>query len=671
MCGAELADGARLAGPPQRRSVGPPGEDAVLAGLEGGGEDVLDVEGARGGLELEAGRRGGEHERVAHPVVGLDDRPHLREDPAVDVVGEELVAELEQLGLRPPAPGGQRQLEQLVEILRRPDARPRDQQRLGELDRPDVPAADAVRVEGLGREAVDQGAVVVEARHDVRPSVGGVNAPEEAREVHDSRRYAMMPAVSSQVFRDGVLNGQVAIVTGGGSGLGRATALELAALGATVVGCGRRQEPLARRPRWPRAEACACDIREEDQVDALVDGVLERHGSIDMLVNNAGGQYLAPAEDITPKGFRTVMRLNVEGTWLMTHAVATKAMIPAGRGGKIVNVTLSPHHGLPGMAHSSAARAAVENMTRVLSIEWARFGIRADGDRPRPLRDRRDPEVPRAGRARRGGPCRSAARAAEEQAWLVAYLASPAGDYFSGAVFTLDGARDNWFGAWPPADITDEPASRSWRSADPLHDPGVDAGGVLELHEVADALDALELAPGRDGLRERLGDRRLHAAVLGAVEDQRGRLGLDGERRLQALLEVVAVVAQGGAAAARSAQRLEDVDEILAGVVAGGPVAPELRDHLVEAALGGGQLVVEEVPAHPRLAGGHAELERRERLDDRGGRRNGERDVLAEAVRFHGGDGIGRDRAPVVADQDGPIVAPQGGGARARPGPGR
>ena len=73
-----------------------------------------------------------------------------------------------------------------------------------------------------------------------------------------------------------------------------------------------------------------CDIREEDQVDALVDGVLERQGRIDLLVNNAGGQYMAGAETITPKGFRTVMRLNVEGTWLMTHAVATKAMIPAG-----------------------------------------------------------------------------------------------------------------------------------------------------------------------------------------------------------------------------------------------------------------------------------------------------------------------------------------------------
>ena len=135
----------------------------------------------------------------------------------------------------------------------------------------------------------------------------------------------------SQIFQPGLLDGQVAIVSGGGSGLGRATALELAGLGAQVVVCGRRLEPLeetAAAAEDGRIEARACDIREEDQVEALVDGVLERHGQIDLLVNNAGGQYLTPAEDITPKGFRTVIRLNVEGTWLMTHTVATRAMIP-------------------------------------------------------------------------------------------------------------------------------------------------------------------------------------------------------------------------------------------------------------------------------------------------------------------------------------------------------
>jgi len=265
----------------------------------------------------------------------------------------------------------------------------------------------------------------------------------------------------STLFQSGLLDGQVAIVSGGGSGLGRASALELAALGARVVVCGRRPEPLwetAAKADGDRVEAQPCDIREEDQVEALVDGVLERHGRVDLLVNNAGGQYMTPAEDITPKGFRTVMRLNVEGTWLMTHAVATRAMMPQERGGKIVNVTLSPHHGLPGMAHSSAARAAVENLTRVLSIEWARFGIKltalAAGHFATDTLMTKYPKQVVDGVA--GTVPLGRLGSEQEFAWLVAYLASPAGDYLSGAVLTIDGARDNWFGAWPPGGLTDD-----------------------------------------------------------------------------------------------------------------------------------------------------------------------------------------------------------------------
>jgi len=269
--------------------------------------------------------------------------------------------------------------------------------------------------------------------------------------------------MSSRIFAPGLLDGQVAIVSGGGTGLGRATALELASLGARVVVCGRRPEPLKETAAMAEGiEARTCDIREEAEVDALVDGVLDAHGRIDTLVNNAGGQYMAAAEDINPKGFRTVMRLNVEGTWLMTHAVATKAMMGAGgsepRGGKIVNVTLSPHHGLPAMAHSSAARAAVENLTRVLSIEWARFQIKLTAiaaghfetdtlltKYPKPVVEGMASTVPAQ---RLGRP--------EELAWLAAFVASPAGDYLSGAVLTLDGGRDNWFGPWPPGGLADE-----------------------------------------------------------------------------------------------------------------------------------------------------------------------------------------------------------------------
>ncbi len=272
----------------------------------------------------------------------------------------------------------------------------------------------------------------------------------------------MAESSRSRIFRDDLLEEMVCVVSGAGSGLGRETALELARLGATVVGCGRREEPLTETAELaaglPGAfDLEAMDIREEEAVDRLFDRVLAEHERVDVLVNNAGGQFLAPAESITPKGFRTVIELNVQGTWLMTHAAATKAFIPQG-GGKVLSVTLSPHHGMPGMVHSGAARAAVENMMRTLAVEWARFGVKtcalAAGQfatetlltkYPKVVVDNLERSIPigRAGRA-------------EEMAWLVAYLASPAGDFVSGTTITIDGARDNWAGPWPPDAITSE-----------------------------------------------------------------------------------------------------------------------------------------------------------------------------------------------------------------------
>ncbi len=276
-----------------------------------------------------------------------------------------------------------------------------------------------------------------------------------------------MATEGSRIFAPGLLEGRVCLVSGAGSGLGRETALELARLGGTVVGCGRRIEPLeetvaAIEPLAGSAEVVAMDIRDEDAVESLFDGVLERHGRLDTLINNAGGQFLSPAEAISPKGFRTVIELNVLGTWLMTHAAATKAFIPQ-REGKVLSVTLSPHNGMPGMVHSGAARAAVENMMRTLSVEWARFGIRtcavaAGQFDTETLRTKYPPEVVQAVPAtvplqRLGTEL--------EMAWLLAYLASPAGDFFSGTTITIDGARDNWFGAWPPGvygDSSEPPA---------------------------------------------------------------------------------------------------------------------------------------------------------------------------------------------------------------------
>lgn len=253
------------------------------------------------------------------------------------------------------------------------------------------------------------------------------------------------------------------LVTGAGSGIGRETALELVRLGATVAGCGRRIEPLEETGELASDaagtfEAYRCDIRDEGAVAEMVERLADHNGRIDTVINNAGGQFLSPAEGISAKGFRTVTELNVQGTWNVTHAVATRCWIGEdggpvpGGGGKVISITLSPHNGMPGMVHSGAARAAVENMMRTLSIEWSRFGIRcvavAPGQiatetlrtkYPRKMVETMESTIPLG---RLGEP--------EEIAWLLTYLASPAGDFFSGTTITIDGARDNWFGSWPP-----------------------------------------------------------------------------------------------------------------------------------------------------------------------------------------------------------------------------
>jgi citronellol/citronellal dehydrogenase len=271
----------------------------------------------------------------------------------------------------------------------------------------------------------------------------------------------MAESAKSRIFVPDLLAGQVCVVSGAGTGIGRATALELASLGATVVGCGRRTEPLEGmvaevKERGGKAEFESMDIRDDEAVDALMDGVVERHGRIDLLVNNAGGQFLSPAEAISPKGFRTVIELNVQGTWQMTHAAATKAFIPQ-QGGKVVSITVSPHMGFPGMVHTGAARAAVENMMRTLSVEWARFNVKtvavAVGQfDTETLRTKYPVAVVEnvAGTVPLGR-----LGTEDEMAWLIAYLASPAGDFYSGTVITIDGARDNWFGAWPPGGAAD------------------------------------------------------------------------------------------------------------------------------------------------------------------------------------------------------------------------
>jgi citronellol/citronellal dehydrogenase len=261
----------------------------------------------------------------------------------------------------------------------------------------------------------------------------------------------------SEVFAPGLLSGRVALVTGGGTGLGKATALELARCGATVVIAGRRAEVLegAVAEIGAAADWIVGDIRERGDAERLVVTVLERYGKLDVLVNNAGGQYFSPAEGITAKGWRAVWRLNVEGMLNMAEAAFERALKPAG-GATIVNVTLSPHHGMPGMAHSGAARAAVEELTRELARRWAGDGVAvtavAAGHFDTEALEKY-PETLRAGMARTV-PLQRLGRV-QEHAWLVALLASPLGRAFSGSTVTLDGARDNWFGPWPPPGLAD------------------------------------------------------------------------------------------------------------------------------------------------------------------------------------------------------------------------
>ena len=259
----------------------------------------------------------------------------------------------------------------------------------------------------------------------------------------------------SQIFAPEALAGRVVLVTGGGTNLGKQAAIELAAAGAQVVIAGRREEVLqgAAAEIGARCSCVAGDIREPGDATRIVETVRQRHGRLDVLVNNAGGQYFVPAEEIAAKGWRAVRRLNVGGTYTMIRAAVGAGF--GDDGGTVVNVTVSPHHGMPAMAHTGAARAAVEALTREWATQWPDLAVIAAAiGRFDTESLRKYPDVVWQGAARSVPLQRLGTM--QEFAWLVGMLASPLGASLSGTVVTLDGAADNWWGAWPPPALIDD-----------------------------------------------------------------------------------------------------------------------------------------------------------------------------------------------------------------------
>jgi len=195
----------------------------------------------------------------------------------------------------------------------------------------------------------------------------------------------MSQSVYQSVFRPGLFAGQTVIVTGGGSGIGRCTAHELANLGAAVAVVGRRVEKLEQvqaeiTAAGGQASIHPCDIRDEAGVKAMVADVIARHGVINGLVNNAGGQYPQPVRDITLKGWDAVVRNNLTGGFLVAREVYVQSM--EANGGAVVNIIADIWGGMPTMAHSGAARAGMLSFTETAACEWSQSGVRVNAVAP-------------------------------------------------------------------------------------------------------------------------------------------------------------------------------------------------------------------------------------------------------------------------------------------------
>jgi peroxisomal 2,4-dienoyl-CoA reductase len=266
----------------------------------------------------------------------------------------------------------------------------------------------------------------------------------------------------SSVFRPGLLDGQVALITGGGTGIGYGVAELLSSLGAHVVLASRKREhldPAAARLRdaGGKASAETVDVRDAEAVKAMVVRVRDRLGRIDVLVNNAAGNFYAPSESLSPNAWRSVVEIDLFGTFFCSQAVFP-VMKEQADGGRIVNVSMTLHYrGWPQMAHATAAKAGVDALTRTLAVEWAPQRVRVNAVAPGPIPTegvRKAFTPPASGGvtdlfAVERAMGEHAKRAIPLQRWgtpldianMIAFLASPAGDWITGSIIVVDGGE--------------------------------------------------------------------------------------------------------------------------------------------------------------------------------------------------------------------------------------
>jgi citronellol/citronellal dehydrogenase len=278
-------------------------------------------------------------------------------------------------------------------------------------------------------------------------------------------------------FAPGLFEGRTVIVTGGGSGIGRCTAHELASLGAAVAIVGRNEsklEAVAREIREDggRATTHVTDIRDEGGVVAMVDAVLETHGRIDGLVNNAGGQYRAPLRTITTKGFRAVVDNNLVGGFIVMREVYNRYL--ADHGGAIVNMIADVWHGWPNFSHSGAARGGMLTLSESAATEWAESGVRVNTIAPGSIAssgldtyDAKDTEFIRT-EVTPGIPLQRFGTEAEVSAAIV-FLLSPMASFITGSCLRVDGGAPNARRGWwqlQPAEHN-EPFDGFHRSSSP------------------------------------------------------------------------------------------------------------------------------------------------------------------------------------------------------------